>query len=138
MNWSDVSKNPPARVLRQFAVATLIFGGAIGAHQWISRGHDRMGQAIIAVALGVGLLGLVQPKAIRYLFLAAMVAAFPIGWLVSQCVLAVMFYLILTPLALFFRARGRDVLGRKRPGDCQSFWTEASTPEDMRRYFRQY
>ena len=97
-----------------------------------------MGQAIIAVALGVGLLGLVRPKAIRYLFLAAMVAAFPIGWLVSQCVLAVMFYLILTPLALFFRARGRDVLGRKRPGDCQSFWTEASTPEDMRRYFRQY
>ena len=138
MLWSDISLNPAPRVLRQFATAALVFGGAIGAHQWLSRGHVLTGQVIIAVAAVIGVLGLVQPKAIRYVFLAAMVLAFPVGWLVSQCVLVVMFYLILTPLALFFRLTGRDALSRKRPAGRASFWNETATPEDVRRYFRQY
>ncbi len=138
MTWSDIKVNPPARVLRQFAVATLVFGGAIGAHQWLSRGHERTGAVVIGLSLLIGIVGLIQPRAIRHVFLVAMVVAFPIGWLVSQCALALMFYIILTPLALFFRLTGRDVLGRRRPVDGQSCWTETSTPDDVKRYFRQY
>jgi hypothetical protein len=138
MKWSDIPWNPSAKSLRQFAGAWLVFLGATGAHQWLARGHERRGQALIAVALVIGLPGLVKPVAVRWLFVAALVLTFPIGWAVSQLMLAVMFYLVITPVAVFFRLRGRDPLARKPAPDRASFWTEKSLPHDVRSYFRQH
>ena len=67
-----------------------------------------------------------------------MVLAFPIGWLVSQLVLALIFYGLITPLALVFRGRGRDPLQRARPASDESLWRPKASPADVRRYFRQY
>jgi len=138
MKWSDIPLNPSARTLRQFAGAWLVFISALGAHQWVARGHERAGQILIAAALVVGLSGSIKPAAIRWLFVAAMVITFPLGWVISQFMLAIMFYAIITPVAVFFRLRGRDVLARKPAPDRASFWTEKSTPQDVRSYFRQY
>jgi hypothetical protein len=138
MKWSDIQFKPPANIVRQFAGGWLVFIGALGAHQWLARGHERVGQMMIAAALVIGLLGLIKPAAIRWLFVAAMVVAFPIGWVVSHLLLAIMFYLVLTPVALFFRLRGRDLLHRKRSPGQASFWKEKITPQEARSYFLQY
>jgi hypothetical protein len=108
----------------------------MGLHQWLARGRGRAGQVLIVVALVIGLPGLVKPFAIRWLFVGATVLTFPIGWIVAQLVLAIMFYLIITPVALVFRLRGRDRLARKPAPECASFWTEKGTPQDVRSYFR--
>jgi hypothetical protein len=86
----------------------------------------------------VGGLGLIRPAAMRWLFVGATVLAFPIGWVVSQVMLAVMYYGIITPLAVWFRLRGRDLLSRKPAPNRASFWAPKHTPSDMRAYFRQY
>jgi hypothetical protein len=52
--------------------------------------------------------------------------------------LAVMYYGIITPLAVWFRLRGRDLLARKPAPNRASFWAPKHTPSDMRAYFRQY
>jgi len=49
-----------------------------------------------------------------------------------------MYYGIITPVALFFRIRGRDLLRRKPTAAPTSFWLPKETPEDVRSYFRQY
>ena len=108
-----IDRNPSARALRQFSGAWLVFFSAFGAHQWLARGHERIGITLIAAALVFGILGLMKPGAIRWLFVTWMTLAFPIGWLLSQIMLALMFYLVLTPIALIFRLTGRDVLQRK-------------------------
>jgi hypothetical protein len=64
--------------------------------------------------------------------------AFPLGWLVSQLVLAILFYGVFTPLALVFRLIGRDALALKKPSGEATFWRPKPTPSDPRRYFRQY
>ena len=138
MKWSDIAFHPAPKVLRQFAAAWLFFISAAGSYQWLARGHERVGQVMIATGLVIGLLGLIMPAAIRWLFVAAMVLAFPIGWVVSQLMLVIMFYIVLTPVALIFRLRGRDLLGRKPAPGRVSFWTKKTTPEDMRSYLRQY
>jgi len=69
----------------------------------------------------LGPLGLVKPGAIRWFFVIWMVLALPIGWLMSQLMLAALFYLVLTPAAMVLRLRGRDLLARKKP-DTVSFW----------------
>ena len=52
--------------------------------------------------------------------------------------LALMFYLLLTPIALIFRLQGRDLLARKSAPNRSTFWTAKQTPQDVRSYFRQY
>jgi hypothetical protein len=138
MKWGDIPFEPTAKSLRQFAGAWLVFLLAAGAHQGLARGHRQLGLSLAVVALVVGILGLVRPAAIRWLFVALMVLAFPIGWTVTQIMLALMFYGVITPVAVLFRLKGRDLLCRKPDAGKTSYWTNKETPEDPRTYFRQY
>jgi hypothetical protein len=138
MKWSDVQFKPTNRILRQFAAAWLVFFLAWAAVQWLKRGHPTAALVLGALAIVVGGLGLLLPQAIRWLYIGCMIVAFPIGWVVSLVVVALMFYGIITPVALFFRLRGRDLLHRAPPRDAASFWTPKTLPLDVRRYFRQY
>jgi hypothetical protein len=138
MKWSDLPTNPTPRALRQFAAAWLVFFLVVGAQQYFRRGHHEIGLALGVMAVVFGVLGLAKPLAVRWLFVTWMVLAFPIGWLVSQVMLLLMFYLLLTPVALLFRIRGRDPLARKPAPNRASFWEPKKMPDDVRSYFRQY
>jgi hypothetical protein len=138
MTWSDIPFKPTTKALRQFAAAWLIFFLAFGAHQYFVRNHPSIGLALMSVALVIGLLGLINPAAVRWLFVSWMVVAFPIGWLISLLMLLLMFYCLITPVALFFRIRGRDLLRRKPAPSATTFWLPKDTPQDVRSYFRQY
>ena len=65
-----------------------------------------------------------------------MIAAFPIGWTVSRLMIAIVFYLVITPIASVFRLVGRDLLKRRRR-DTPSYWSRKSTPTDAATYLRQ-
>ena len=67
-----------------------------------------------------------------------MVLAFPIGWTVSQVMLALMFFGLFMPIGLVFRLIGRDPLRRTRPSGRESYWDPKPTPTDLRRYFKQF
>jgi hypothetical protein len=138
MTWSDIPRNPTTRALRQFAAAWLVFFLALGTQQYFRRGHHEIGLAAGLIAVVFGVLGLVRPFGVRWLFHTWMVLAFPIGWLVSQAMLLLMFYLLITPVALFFRALGRDPLSRKPAPNRASFWEPKRLPDNVRSYFRQY
>jgi hypothetical protein len=138
MKWSDLPLKPTARALRQFAGAWLVFFLAVGVHRYVVRDQHQVGIAVGVMAIVLGGLGLIRPAALRWLFVGMTVLTFPIGWVVSQIMLAVMYYAILTPLAVWFRFRGRDLLARKPAPGRASFWIPKHTPEDMRAYFRQY
>jgi hypothetical protein len=138
MKWSELPLNPTPRTLRQFAAAWLVFFLLGGLHQYLVRGRPQVGLIMAGLAVAVGVLGLARPVAVRWLFVGAMVAAFPIGWVVSQLMLLVMFFAVITPVALIFRIIGRDALQRKPAPDRASLWVPKTTPSDVRRYFKQY
>jgi hypothetical protein len=62
----------------------------------------------------------------------------PIGWAVSFILLAAFYFLLLTPLGLFFRLIGRDTLGRKFDPDAESYWLTRQPPKNLDRYFHQF
>ncbi len=138
MKWSELPLSPTPKALRQFAAAWLVFFLLGGLHQYLMRGRPQVGLIMAGLAVVVGVLGLVKPMAVRWLFIVAMVAAFPIGWVVSQLMLLLMFFAVITPVALFFRLMGRDALQRKPAPDRPSLWVPKATPSDVRRYFKQY
>ena len=138
MKWSDLPRNPSAKILRQFAAAWLGFFLAIGVYQAFVKDRQQLGALIAAAAVVIGVLGLLRPATVKWIFVGWMVLAFPIGWLVSQVVLLLLFYGMLTPVALFFRLTGRDLLCRKLDPGATTYWTAKEQPQDMRRYLRQY
>jgi hypothetical protein len=138
MKWSDLPLRPTPRVLRQFAWAWLIIFLVLGALQYLRRGHHELGLGLGVMAVLVGGFGLARPAAVRWLYVCLTLLAFPIGWLVSQLMLFVLFYLIITPVAILFRSRGRDVLARQPAPERSSFWQPKKMPLDVRSYLRQY
>jgi hypothetical protein len=138
MNWSDFSLNPSSKTLRQFAAAWLLFFSLLGTVHYFARDHRSLGLTLGMIALAGGGPGLIQPRLIRWLFVGSMFLSFPIGWAVSQVTLAVMFFGILTPLALWFGIRRRDSLLRKQPGVRNSYWLAKECTQNVKNYFREY
>lgn len=98
--------------------------------------------AFIAVAaVGVSQLGLylVGVRVVsRALFLGLSILFVPIGFIISHVMLAAVYYLVLTPIALVFRVMGRDVLGRKLDPDAKSYWHVREGDRPPASYFKLY
>jgi hypothetical protein len=137
MQWSDISFAPATRTLRQFAALWLVFFGALACVQEFKYGRPALALALGVLAVTIGLLGLVRPQSMRLIYVGAMIVAFPIGWLVSRLLLAVLFYGMFTPIGLLFWALGRDVLRRRRT-EQRTYWAPKPKPADAQSYFRQF
>jgi hypothetical protein len=138
MQWSDIPFHPPRKTLRQFAGLWIAFFGGLALWQWLMRGHPTAAVVLAALALTAGPVGLVRPEWLRPVFVAWMVLAFPIGWTVSQVILALLFYGLFMPLGLVFRLIGRDPLQRGRRPGLETYWTAKAAPTSPRRYFQQF
>jgi len=138
MNWTDIDFRPGNRVLRQFALAWLVVVGALGTNQWLFRGHTRLGMVLVAVAAVVGTAGLLRPQVVRWIFVVSSIAAFPVGWAVSQVMLLTLFLVVISPVAVLFKLVGRDRLRRNRSPQQQTYWKSKTPTADVRRYLRQY
>jgi hypothetical protein len=137
MRWSDIPFQPSSRTLRQFAGLWIAFFAGFAAWEWFRHERAIVAIVLLVLALTVGPLGLVKPRAIRPIFVGWMCLAFPIGWVVSHVLLACAFYGLFTPIALFFRLIGRDALARRHRPEGETYWTPKPAARDVRSYFRQ-
>ncbi|MGA2936999.1 MAG: hypothetical protein ABSF52_07865 [Syntrophobacteraceae bacterium] len=134
---SNLDFNPSQKTLRQFAAAWVLIFSAWGAHHLFMR--ENFTPAVFLGALAAaGAPGLVAPWMVRRLYIICMIAAFPIGWSISQFTLLVLFYCIITPIALLFKLRGRDALFLKSAAGRDSYWMPKAARQDISSYFRQY
>ena len=90
---------------------------------------------------GAGLIAFsaVCPRALKYPYIAWMTMAFSLGFVMSQVILTLFFFLIVTPISLVARLVGKDFLSRKRDQQATTYWipreTKPRTPES---YQQQY
>jgi Saxitoxin biosynthesis operon protein SxtJ len=138
MQWSDIQFHPPGKTLRQFAGLCLVFFSGLAVWHATTSGRGTLTIVLAALALITGLVGLLCPWLIRPIYVGWMVLAFPIGWTVSQAMLALMFYGLFTPIGLLFRLTGRDLLQRGRRPRAESYWSPKPSTTDPRRYFKQF
>jgi hypothetical protein len=133
--FSQLPLNPTPRILRQFAAGWLICFLAL-AFRFGLLHHAPVGIRLAVVSVA-GIIGLLAPRVLHWPFVVLTAAAFPIGWLMTQLVLALMFYCVLTPVALIFRWRGRDAL-QLRPRGRSTFWSERNEPTPPEKYLKQF
>ena len=135
MRFSDVPTNPDSRMLRQFAGLCIIFFGAIGGWQ-VYKGNN-WGWLLVVLASVAGGLGLIWPKLLKPVFVTWMILAFPIGWMVSHIILAIVFFGCFMPLGMLLKLKGHDPLLLKKPA-TGSFWVKKTQQADVARYLKQF
>lgn len=87
-------------------------------------------------SLGVALIaaGLLIPPAARAFHILWMRLAHALGWINSRILLALLFYLLITPIGLIQRLSGRDALRRRSPVSA-SYWIPRPSPKQSKEQF---
>ena len=134
-----VNRNPTRSQLRWFAALVFpLFWGWVAFLVYRRAELPRVAIAIAAVAIVISIAGLLSPAFMRRVWIAMMVGLSPIGWVMSHVLLALVYYLVLTPVGLALRLAGRDPLARRFERDARSYWIDRSGDPTTERYFRQY
>ncbi len=134
---TEINWNPDARTLRWFAGLQVLFFCLL-LWVWRDRFPVSVGAAIISLSVVLGITGLIRPAAVRWCYVGWMAAVFPLGWLVSHLLLAVVYYLVLTPIALAVRGTRGRMLDLEFDPEAASYWTPRRRDRDVSDYFRQY
>ncbi len=129
--------HPSKNELRFFSILLVPFSAIV---YWFVNRHFEQPQIALVVALvflGLGLLGLALPNAIRWFYVGWMVLVFPVGWLVSHTVLGFVYFLLITPIGFLRRLIGGDPLKRKIDPEAESYWEPLEKDHSKESYFRQ-
>ncbi|HPD47575.1 MAG TPA: hypothetical protein P5279_12790 [Anaerohalosphaeraceae bacterium] len=135
----EVNWRPGRKDLRVFGTAALIATALLAVVLHYRKGLPVVWMGCIAgFGLAVFVVSFVLPCVARIVYVVMMVLALPIGLALSLLMMAVIYYLILTPVGLFFRLVGRDLLGLKFDRRASSYWVKRRPPENLKRYFNQF
>jgi hypothetical protein len=144
INWT-----PSERELRTFGLVCLVGFGLIGSIvAWRSGAfgagpfdwHRPWALPIVLWTAGAALAitGAVRPRLLRRVYVTWMTLTYPIGWTVSQMLLAVAYFGVFSGVAGIFRILGYDPLERRLDRQAKTYWVRRQTRSDVRSYFRQF
>lgn len=132
--------HPPKKTLRQFATIAVVGFGAFAAlahWKWGAPSYVVWGLLGLGIWLGIEAgLDLVERGATRPVFVLMTLVAIPIGFVVSHLLLGSIYFLLFTPVALFFKLRGKDPLQRAWDAKATSYWHTRERPRSPASYFR--
>ena len=88
---------------------------------------------VLAVAIGIALI---TPRLGDQVYLSILKVAAIFGWIIGRLGLTIVFYLVVTPMALVMRLSGKDPLDQKFKSGKPPQWHPHSGKSEPRRYYR--
>jgi len=135
----EINRNPTRRQLNQFGFIWLGFLVLFGAIARFKLDAPNLALGLWVAALVVPVVGWLIPSVMRAVFLGMSYAAGPIGFVVSHVILALVYYLVFTPVGLAMRIFGYDPMKRGFDESASSYWvTRDPAAAEPKRYFRQF
>lgn len=131
-----LDRSLPAATRRRGALLPALFLATGGAATAL---HATAAAVVVAGAFGVlGLTALVRASFAASVYAFWMDAALPVGWSISRALLALIWYLVVTPIGLLMRRFRRNPMEPRFDRDAPSYWTPRRQTAGRDRYFRQY
>lgn len=122
--------NPNRKALLKFGRSMLIFGLVFALWFWFKH------QATAAWAFGIGgvfcfFSSQFIPPLAKVVYVLWMTIAWLLGQIITPIIMAMLYYLVITPIGVVLRLTGHDRLLLKKPASA-SYWTDfkASTSYD--------
>ena len=105
---------------------------------WVNGSPATVAWVLTGIGVAIFALGLLQPKLVKPVFVGLMLVALPIGMVLATTVLGLLYYLLFTPVGLFFKLMGRDKLNRRLDPGATTYWFERKAVTPPARYLRMY
>lgn len=135
----SLNLSPSQKQLKDFGLIGFIMCLIIGLLLFGLGKIPAIGFVIFGLAgIVLFILSRISATLIKPIYLGMIVATYPIGWVVSHVMMALFYYGIITPVALFFRILNRDPLCRKYEPEAESYWMPYKKKRPAKDYFRQF
>jgi hypothetical protein len=134
----EIRTDPTERELLWFGLALMAFFAIVGTVVRYRFGPGTVPRALWLTGLTLGLVYYFSRRARRPIFIAWSVLTHPLGWVLTQAVLLVVFLIVLTPIGLLLRLFGNDPMERSFDSNRQSYWARRGKTTPSSRYFKQY
>ncbi len=139
MSIVQVNTNPTKKQLKQFGFVWLGFLTLFGVIAWLKLDAPTLAKALWVLAVVVPVVGWSVPAFMRLVFVGMSYLAWPIGFVVSHVVLALVYYLVFMPIGLVMRVFGYDPMKRRFDPEAATYWIERDPKaSEAKRYFRQF
>ncbi len=126
------------RELRKFGLVVGAVLAALGLLLWArGRGYYLY---LLAPGLALLLLGAAVPRTLKHIYIAWMALAIGLGFVVSNVILILFFFLVITPIGLVARLFGKDFLRLKLDTQTSTYWLprEKKPPRTKAEYEQQF
>jgi hypothetical protein len=134
----SINKNPSPRELKVFGLGLVPLSAVLAGVAYFHHGSERAALYLLGVGVALAIVYQVAPAARRSIYLGWVYLTFPIGWTVSHVVMGLVYYGVLTPIALILRLTGRDALKLRLDRNAATYWTPHDPGGRVERYFRQF
>ncbi|MBN1818303.1 MAG: hypothetical protein JW828_13165 [Sedimentisphaerales bacterium] len=139
MSLVEINWTPSNKVLKQFGWISLVATAILAVVLHFNKGIEWKWCLVLPISgLFIVLICRFLPRMGRLIFVGMSLITAPIGIILGFLVLALFYYLILTPVGLVFRLAGRDALCRPFPAKGQNGWIKRKSRPEIRHYFRQF
>jgi hypothetical protein len=135
MKLIDIQWQPTDRQLRQFGLITFAVLPLLG---WLWGGSPQLIETLAIIGSVVAGVGLILPQSLKYLFIGLSVAATPVGLVVGELAMLLIYFCVFLPIGIVFRLTGRDSLQLRGPRSRQSYGEAKPQPASLKSYFRQW
>jgi len=121
-----MKKNLKIPTDRKFGYTFAIVFALLGA--WMLWHANRAGFAVLGAGVVFGILGAAVPRVLHPLNVAWMYLGLVLNKIVSPIVLGAIFLIVIAPVGILFRLRGRDALQRALDPARKSYWIDRTPP----------
>ncbi|MGD8500307.1 MAG: SxtJ family membrane protein [Phycisphaerales bacterium] len=132
------NREPTPYELRIFGLLLGVFFGLIGAVVLWQAGSWRIATACWTIATLLAAVYYCVPSVKRPMYVLWMAVMYPIGWIITHVLLALVYYGWITPIGLLMRLFGYDPMRRRLDQTAKSNWIRRKPIKNVDRYFRQY
>ena len=125
-----INSNEADKELRTFAFTLFCALSILGGGVLWRKGET--GFLLWGIGFLTLLVGLIRPTLLKAIQKGWMKLAFLMGFFMTHLVLALMYYLVFTPVALIMRALGKDPLRLTHDRNAKSYWLKRPRTEFTR------
>ncbi|MFO0869363.1 MAG: SxtJ family membrane protein [Pirellulales bacterium] len=133
-----INRHPAPRDLRIFGLLLGLFLPTLG---WLVCRRlgvsPPWGWLAVLSALSIT-VAVAAPHLLRWLYVGWMTVVFPLGWVVSHVVLAIVYFTVVTPVGWTMRLLGKDPLNRRFDPQAKTYWVRRTPRADRKSYFRPF
>ncbi len=143
----EIDWRPDDRTLRQFGVIALFGFSFLAAIAWwellifgfgLGEARPIVAGAFATLAGLSALFSLVAPRANLPIYLGLTILSYPIGFVLSYLIMGFLFFVMITPMGLFFRLTGYDPLHRRFDPEATTYWNDPRPRRAKESFFRQF